>query len=148
MKELNIAKGFAMLGILYIHLISILRQPSAEVHFKYQSFNLSSICGFVLPMFFVIAGFTYSKTKKTIKNELQQRVLQLLKYFTKYFIVIGAIYPQSADSFTEVQEKELKKAVGEWTKAYPAFKRITKVEIRRIPFEKTTTMKIKRNKEG
>lgn len=58
--------------------------------------------------------------------------------------LVAEIYPQSVDTFTEEQENELKKTVGEWTRTYPVFKRITKVEIRRIPFEKTTTLKIKR----
>lgn len=92
MKEINIAKGFAMLGVLYIHLISVVGQSSGGFNFKYQSFNISSLGGFVLPMFFVIAGFTYTKTKKTIKVELKQKVLEVLKYFTKYFLIIGALY--------------------------------------------------------
>lgn len=54
------------------------------------------------------------------------------------------IYPKDPDAFDAETEAKLREEIFEWTKNYPAFKRITKVMIRKTPFDKTATMKIRR----
>ena len=54
------------------------------------------------------------------------------------------IYPADPDHFNAETEAKLREEIFEWTKKYPAFKRVTKVIVRETPFNKTTSMKIKR----
>ena len=54
------------------------------------------------------------------------------------------IYPADPDHFNAKTEAKLREEIFEWTKKYPPFKRVTKVIVRETPFNKTTSMKIKR----
>ncbi|MCR5544241.1 MAG: AMP-binding protein [Eubacterium sp.] len=54
------------------------------------------------------------------------------------------VYPADIENFDDEREKAIRAEVSEWTRQYPVFKRVTKVVFRKVPFEKTTTLKIKR----
>ena len=61
--------------------------------------------------------------------------------------ITAVIYPNpdfSKDRTPEEVEKAVREAVTEVNKSLPAYKHMTKVEIRDTEFEKTTTRKIKR----
>ena len=92
MKEMNIAKGLAMLCILFIHLAVPNSSSVGQLTWMHQSLSFNNIGGFVLPMFFIIAGYTYAITKKPLIDEIRQKIFNMFGYFVRYFIVTGLIF--------------------------------------------------------
>lgn len=87
MKEHNVARGIAMLMVLYIHIVSI-NTVTAVPHVS----SMNSVFGFLLPMFFFLAGFTYRGGKKSIMKDINSKVWSMFVYYAKYFAAIWALY--------------------------------------------------------
>ena len=58
--------------------------------------------------------------------------------------LVAEIYPKDIRNFDAEKEHELKNSVLKSMIKYPAYKRVNRIEIRNLPFEKTATLKIKR----
>ena len=87
MKEHNVARGIAMLMVLFIHLV-LINTVTAGPHVS----PMTEAFSFVLPMFFFLAGFTYRGGKKSVMNDITSKVSGMFVYYAKYFAVIWALY--------------------------------------------------------
>ena len=75
-------------------------------------------------------------------------------------IIVAAVYPDEGavvkelglqptdEGFMEAQKELFSALVSRINASFPAYKHISRLVIRKTPFEKTTTQKIRRNAEG
>ncbi|MCR5544239.1 MAG: acyltransferase [Eubacterium sp.] len=87
MKEQNVARGIAILGVLAIHLVEV----NSAAGVRHEDSIVDSF-SFILPMFFFLAGYTYRGGRKSIKLDYKNKVWSMFKYFFKYFTIIWALY--------------------------------------------------------
>ena len=87
MKEHNVARGIAMLLVLYMHLVHVNTVTTGP-----QAPSVFEAFSFLLPMFFFLAGFTYHGGKKPVLHEIQSKVWSMFVYYARYFAVIWVLY--------------------------------------------------------
>ena len=87
MQEHNVARGIAMMMVLFIHLVSIKAETAGpHVSPAIEAFS------FLLPMFFLLAGLTYRGGKKPVMDDIKSKVWGMFVYYAKYFAVIWVLY--------------------------------------------------------
>lgn len=84
-----------------------------------------------------------SSGKKVAPEELESKLLAIPGVYEALVFGNGTTREISAMAYGEITEEELKKAVGELNISMPVYKRISNVSLRKEPFPKTSSGKIK-----